>query len=94
MVLERDGRIVAYTSSPTFWPLNHGVGETEQDLTDVLQAAGAATGEPLDLLVPTRRASLFRWCIASGLRVLKPLSLMVMGKYQEPQAAYYPSVMY
>jgi hypothetical protein len=94
MVLKRDGRVVAFASAPTVWTLNHGVGETEQDLADLLLAAGAAQDEPLALLVPTRRAGFFRWCIGAGLRVVKPLSLMAMGKYQEPQGAFYPSVLY
>ena len=94
MVLKREGQVVAYLSAPTVWTLNHGVAQTEQDLTDLLLAAGAAQGEPLALLVPTRRATFFRWCLESGLRVIKPLSLMAMGKYQEPQGAFYPSVLY
>jgi GNAT superfamily N-acetyltransferase len=92
--LFRSGQVVAYASAPNLWPLNHGVAETEEDLTDLILAAGAAQDQPIEMLVPTRRASFFRWCIASGLRVVKPMTLMTMGKYQEPAGSYYPSVLY
>jgi predicted N-acetyltransferase YhbS len=94
MVLVRDGRVRAYASAPGFWPLNHGVGETEEDLRDMLAGAGAATEGPLMLLVPTRRADFFRWCLAQGLRVIKPMTLMSMGDYREPAGGFYPSVGY
>ena len=93
-VLVRHGRVAAYASAPTFWILNHGVAQTEQDMIDLLLAAGAANAEPISLLVPIRRASFFRWCIAAGLRVVKPMTLMTVGKYQDPQGAFYPSVIY
>lgn len=94
MVLLREGRVAAYASAPTFWPLNHGVAESEQDMTDLLLGAAAQNDEPLTLLVPTRQAGFFRWCIAAGMRVLKPMTLMAMGAYQEPRGAYFPSVAY
>ena len=94
MVLVRDGRVKAYASAPGFWPLNHGVGETENDLRDLLAGASAATDAPLMLLVPIRRAEFFRWCLAQGLRVIKPMTLMSMGDYREPTGAFYPSVGY
>ena len=95
MLLERDGRVVAYASAPTFWILNHAVAATELDLTDLLLgAAAAAGGEPLSMLIPIRRASLFRWCLAQGLRVVKPMTLMSTGEYQEPKTPFFPSVQF
>ena len=94
MVLLRDGRVVAYASAPPFWPLNHGVAETEEDLRELLTGASAAAQAPLMLLVPTRRSDFFRWCLAQGLRVVKPMTLMSMGDYREPAGAFYPSVGY
>ncbi len=93
-VLLRDGKVAAYSSAPTFWPLNHGVGRTGTDLEDLMTAASAASSEPLMLLVPIRRADFFRWCLANGLRVVKPMTLMAMGDYREPAGAFYPSVGY
>jgi predicted N-acetyltransferase YhbS len=93
-LLERGGRVVAYASAPAFWIMNHGVGETDADLFDLLAGASAAFAEPLALLVPTRRGHFFRRCLASGLRVVKPMTLMAMGEYHEPRGAFWPSVGY
>ena len=92
-VAMRDGRIVAYASSVTFWPLNHGVAESEDDLTALLQAAAAAMEDPLAFLVPLR-SGLFRWCLEEGLRLVKPMNLMALGEYREPSGAWLPSVLY
>jgi hypothetical protein len=92
-VARRDGRIVAYASSVTFWPLNHGVAETEDDMTALLQAAAAAVEEPLAFLVPLR-TGLFRWCLEEGLRLVKPMNLMARGEYREPRGSWLPSVLY
>ena len=93
-VLVREGRIRAYASAPTFWIMNHGVAEREQDLCELLGGVSKQIDQPLSLLVPIRNASLFRWCLARGLRVVKPMTLMAMGDYQAPRGAWYPSVEY
>ena len=93
-VAVREGRIVAYASTVTAWHLNHGVAETERDLTDVLTGASTILGEPVSFLLPTRVASLHRWALQAGLRMIKPLSLMSMGEYHEPRGSYFPSVLY
>jgi GNAT superfamily N-acetyltransferase len=93
-VLTRAGRVVAYASAPTFWFLNHGVAESLADMQTLLAAAGAANEEPLMLLLPSRQADLFRWCLAQGLRMVKPMTLMSMREYHEPKGAWYPSVGY
>jgi predicted N-acetyltransferase YhbS len=93
-VLVRDGRIVAYASAPTFWILNHGVAATQQDMQDLLQGAATQSDAPLQLLVPIRNAALFRWCLARGLRMVKPMTLMALGDYREPRAVFFPSVQY
>ena len=94
MLLERNGRVVAYASAPTFWILNHAVAQTDQDLFDLLMGAGGAATEQLSMLVPIRRAALFRWCLSQGLRVVKPMTLMSTGEYQEPKTAFWPSVQF
>jgi hypothetical protein len=93
-VLVRESRLVAYASAPTLWFLNHGVAETEQDMCDLLTAAGASADQPLALLMPLRQGSLFRWALRAGLRVLKPMNLMAMGEYHQPAGAFFPSVAY
>jgi predicted N-acetyltransferase YhbS len=92
-VAVRDGRITAYASSVTFWPMNHGVGESEEDMEALLAGAAAAVDQPVGLLVPLR-TGLFRWCLREGLRLVKPMNLMALGEYQEPAGSWFPSVLY
>ena len=92
-VAVRDGRITAYASSVTFWPLNHGVADSEEDMTALLQGAAPAVEEPLAFLVPLR-AGLLRWCLEEGLRLQKPMNLMAVGDYREPRGSWFPSVLY
>jgi predicted N-acetyltransferase YhbS len=89
----RDGRITAYAASVTFWPMNHGVAESEEDTKALLRGAGEAVDGPLALLVPLRYG-LFRWCLEEGLRLVKPMNLMALGDYQEPHGGWFPSVLY
>jgi predicted N-acetyltransferase YhbS len=93
-VVEREGRITGYLSAATFWLTNHGIAETELDMRALLAGAGAMSAEPLSLLLPTRQANLFRWCLHQGMKVIKPMTLMTMGHYQEPEGCYFPSVLY
>ena len=46
------------------------------------------------ILVPTRNAGLFRWCLFNGLRVVEPMTLMTTGLYNEPAGAFLPSVLF
>jgi predicted N-acetyltransferase YhbS len=89
----REGRIVAYATTLDFWPMAHGVAETDDDMKELLLGTAAATGEPVALLVPLR-SELFPWCLAQGLRALKPMNVMARGSYQEPNGAWFPSVLY
>jgi hypothetical protein len=93
-VVEREGRISGYMSAATFWLMNHGVAETDRDMKALISGAGALSSEPLSFLLPTRQASLFRWCLDEGMRVVKPMTLMARGEYKQPEGAYFPSVLY
>jgi predicted N-acetyltransferase YhbS len=88
----RGQRITAYTTSVSM--RGFGVAETEEDMAALLLGVAAATGQPLMVILPTRQAALFRWCLGAGLRVVKPMTLMSTGVYQEPQGAWFPSVIY
>jgi GNAT superfamily N-acetyltransferase len=90
----RSGRMTAYLAVPTFWIASHGVAESQEDVQALLLGARRITEEPLSFLLPTQDASLFRWCLAEGFRAIKPMSLMVIGEYQEPRGSYFPSVLY
>jgi GNAT superfamily N-acetyltransferase len=89
-IVERQGRITGYASGYGFF--GHAVAETNDDLQALIGAA-AVIGGP-GLIVPTRNAELFRWCLARGLRVVMPLTLMTIGLYNEPRGAYMPSILY
>jgi hypothetical protein len=89
----RDGRVVAYATTVTFWPMGYGVAENEEDMKGLLLGAAAAVEEPLAMLVPLQ-SGLFGWCLAQGLRAVKPMNLMALGEYQEPRGSWFPSVIY
>ncbi|MCC7273023.1 MAG: GNAT family N-acetyltransferase [Alphaproteobacteria bacterium] len=90
MVVERAGRIAGYATAIGF--MDHAVGETDEDLQALIAAAPAFTGP--GFLLPTRNTALLRWCLARGLRVIQPLTLMSMGSYQDPRGAFLPSIIF
>ena len=92
-VAVREGRIRAYASALTLWPMNHGVAESDEDMQALLCGASSALSEPIGLLVP-RRTPLFRWALGKGLRMLKPMNLVVAGEYREPRGSWFPNVLY
>jgi GNAT superfamily N-acetyltransferase len=89
-VVERHGRITGYASSLAFF--GHAVAETNPDLQAIIAAADGFGGP--GILVPSRNAELFRWCLGNGLRVVQPMTLMSLGLYNEPKGAFLPSVTY
>jgi GNAT superfamily N-acetyltransferase len=87
-VTERAGRITAYTSVMGFF--GHSVGETNEDLMALIAATPQFHGP--GIFIPSRNTELFRWCLAEGLRVSQPMTLMSMGLYNQPKGAFLPSV--
>ena len=92
--VERGGLLTGYLTAPTFWLMNHGVARSDKDLRALMLGAAALCSEPLSFLLPIRQASFFRWCLAEGFKVVKPMTLMAMGKYQKPKGCFFPSVFY
>lgn len=90
VVAELQGRIKAYASSIGF--SGHAVGESNEDLQALISEAAEFLGP--GILVPTRNAALFRWCLGNGLRIVQPMTLMTAGLYNEPAGAYLPSILY
>jgi predicted N-acetyltransferase YhbS len=88
LVVERGGRVTGYASSLAFF--GHAVAESNLDL-QALIASAESFGGP-GILAPTRNNALFRWCLANGLRVVQPMTLMSVGLYNEPAGAWLPSV--
>jgi len=89
-VVVRGGRITGYATGTSFF--GHATAESNLDLQALLGAAEEFGGP--GVLIPTRNAELFRWCLARRLRIVQPLTLMSWGLYQEPAGAFCPSILY
>jgi hypothetical protein len=89
-VVERNGRITGYATVVGFF--GHSVAETNDDLKALIAAAASFAGP--GFLLPTRNADVLRWCLAHGLRIVQPMTLMSIGLYNEPRGAFMPSVLY
>jgi predicted N-acetyltransferase YhbS len=89
-VVDHDGRISGYATSIGFF--GHAVGETNEDLKALIGAATSIAGP--GLLMPSRNAGLFQWCLNRGLRIVQPMTLMSLGVYNEPAGAFLPSIIY
>lgn len=87
-LVERGGRITGYATDLAFF--GHGTAETNLDL-QALIASVESFGGP-GILVPSRNSALLRWCLANGLRIVQPMTLMSVGLYNEPAGAWFPSV--
>ncbi|MGA9583725.1 MAG: GNAT family N-acetyltransferase, partial [Terracidiphilus sp.] len=88
ILTERGGRITAYASHLAFF--GHATAESNADLQALIASVDSFAGP--GILVPSRNAGLFRWCLANGLRVVEPMTLMSTGLYNEPAGAFLPSV--
>jgi GNAT superfamily N-acetyltransferase len=89
-VVERSGNITGYATDLAFFA--HATAQSTQDL-QALIASTEVLGGP-GILVPSRNAELFRWCLSNGLRVTQPMTLMTAGLYNEPSGAYLPSILF
>ena len=89
-IVERDGKTTGYATGLSFF--DHCVGERDDDIQALIGSADAFGGP--GILVPMRNTALLRFCLEHGLRVVQVMTLMTTGRYQEPQGAYLPSIMY
>jgi GNAT superfamily N-acetyltransferase len=90
IVVERGGRITGYSSSLSFF--GHTTAETNIDLQALIASADSFAGP--GILLPSRNSAVLRWCLANGLRIVQPMTLMTAGLYNEPAGAWMPSVLY
>jgi len=70
----------------------HAVGESNAEMQALIGAAAEFVGP--GFLLPTRNGELFRWCLAHGLRVVEPMTLMSLGLYNESSGVFLPSISY
>jgi GNAT superfamily N-acetyltransferase len=89
-VVEYERRISGYATLVGFF--GHAVGASNADLQALIGGATEFPGP--GFLLPTRNAALFRWCLAHGLRVVQPMTLMSRGLLNEPAGAFLPSITY
>lgn len=90
----RDGRLVAYATTLTSFGASHAVAENEAAMAALI-AGVLGTGEQrASFLVPAHHHDLVRWCLASGLRVVKAMTYMVTGFRRDPGGAWLPSSSY
>ena len=90
----REGRIVAYAATLHQFGAAYAVAESEDDMAALIAGAVVPDGPPASFLLPLHQHDLLRWCLAAGLRIVKPMNYMVMGGYRRPQGAWIPSVLY
>jgi GNAT superfamily N-acetyltransferase len=88
VVVERGGRITAYATVMALF--GHATAVNNLDMQALIASAESFGGS--GILVPSRNSALLRWCLANGLRVVQPMTLMSVGLYTEPAGAWLPSV--
>jgi predicted N-acetyltransferase YhbS len=88
VVVERAGRVTGYASALAFF--GHATAKTNPDLEALIASAEQFGGA--GILVPSRNHDLLRWCLAYGLKITQPMTLMSIGLYNEPAGAWLPSV--
>jgi GNAT superfamily N-acetyltransferase len=89
-IVLRHDRVTGYTTGIAFFA--HSVAETDEDLHALIASAHQFGGP--GFLVPTRNAALLRWCLQQGWQIVQPLTLMSMGRYQEPRGSWLASISY
>ncbi len=89
-LVERGGQITGYATEIGFFA--HSVAKSNGDLMALIAAAPEIAGP--GFLLPTRNYEVFAWCLANGLRLQYPMTLMTTGLYNEPAGAYLVCVLY
>ena len=89
-VVERGGSVTGYTTNLGFF--GHSTAETNIDMQSLIASVDSFAGP--GILVPSRNSVLLRWCLANGLRVVEPMTLMTTGLYNDPAGAWLPSVIF
>lgn len=89
-VVERGSRVTGYTTNLGFF--GHSTAETNVDMQSLLASAESFAGP--GILVPSRNNALLRWCLANGLHVVQPMTLMSTGLYNDPAGAWLPSIVF
>jgi hypothetical protein len=89
-VVERDGALSGYCTFIGF--SGHAVGVTTRDIEALIASRGPSNRPWFH--VPNDNAELLCWCYDNGYRMVKAMTLMTIGLYNQPNGAYLPSVMF
>ena len=89
VLVGRDGRISGYSTGVN--SVGHSVAETNQDLKALISASPSFG---LGFLLPVVNSEVLHWCLDNGLRIVRPMTLMSIGLYNEPKGPFLPSVLY
>ena len=89
-VVEHGGRITGHVTLIGFG--GHDVGESNHDVKALISAAPTFDGP--GFLLSARNGELFRLCLTHGLRVVRQMTLMSRGLYNEPTGVFLASILY
>jgi ribosomal protein S18 acetylase RimI-like enzyme len=93
-VATSDGELVAYATTLSFFPAAHAVARSAEAMAALIAGTLSAGDAPASFLLPVRQHEVFSWALEAGLRVVKPMTYMVIGQPHQPQGVWIPSVLY
>lgn len=89
-VVLREGRITGY--SPGVSIHGFGVADSQEDLQALLAGTSVSRRKLVSFLLPLRLGGLVSWCMAEGLRLIRPMTLMSTETDRGPAGCYFPSL--
>lgn len=90
VAIHGDDEVIGYATDIGFF--GHAVATENSTLIALIAAAEGISGA--GFLLPSRNGEVFRWCLARGLRMVQPMTLMSSGLYNEPRGAFLPSILF
>jgi predicted N-acetyltransferase YhbS len=90
VAIDNTGCITGYAAGIGF--LGHAVAKTNEVLKALVANTSAILGH--GFFVPGRNYDLLSWLLDAGFRIVWPANLMAVGKYQDPEAPFLPSIAY
>lgn len=88
-VVESD-RVTAYISGAGAWPYRYAIAESPDRMQVAITAAECIFREPLGFLVPLSHSDFLRWAVQNGFQLIKPMTMMGIGRYIFPEGIYFP----
>jgi len=90
--LFQNNELTAYTTCLS--TDGYTLAQTEEDMRNLIIGLAAQQSGTISFLLPTQHTQLLLWCLGEGLKIKKPLNLMVKGEYQPPNGIYFPNLLY